>query len=116
MAGGGFVVTWTSYNQDGSSYGVYAQRYNADGSAAGTEFRINESTAGGQYQSSVTALANGGFVVSWYNDNYDVSASGTTAEVRGSLDKEIIRRIIRFRPAISTGRLARGITASMNAG
>ena len=30
---GGFVVTWESYGQDGSGYGVFAQRFNADGSA-----------------------------------------------------------------------------------
>ncbi len=32
----GFVVAWSSNAQDGSSYGVYAQRYNNDGSANGS--------------------------------------------------------------------------------
>lgn len=32
---GGFVVTWTSFAQDGNFDGVYAQRYDADGSAVG---------------------------------------------------------------------------------
>src|SRR5262249_10829627 len=31
LADGGFVVTWESSTQDGSSDGVYAQRYSADG-------------------------------------------------------------------------------------
>ena len=30
-SGGGFVVTWSSNSQEGSSYGVYSQRYDADG-------------------------------------------------------------------------------------
>jgi hypothetical protein len=31
--------------QDGSGYGIYGQRYNSSGVAAGTEFRINTTTA-----------------------------------------------------------------------
>ncbi|MHB1186315.1 PKD domain-containing protein, partial [Thiobacillus sp.] len=81
LVGGGFVVVWRSDNQDGSSASVYAQRYNADGTTAGGEFRVNESTVGGQYQPDVTALANGGFAVTWYNDNYDVSGAGSYADV-----------------------------------
>ncbi|MBK8918090.1 MAG: hypothetical protein IPM73_08615 [Betaproteobacteria bacterium] len=81
LVGGGFVVVWRSDSQDGSSAGVYGQRYDAGGAVVGGEFRVNESTNGGQYQPDVTALANGGFAVTWYNDNYDVSGSGTTADV-----------------------------------
>src|SRR5205085_11902955 len=40
-AAGDFVVTWSSNLQDGSSFGVYAQRYNAAGVAQGGEFRAN---------------------------------------------------------------------------
>ena len=32
LADGGYVVTWESRYQDGSDYGVYSQRYDADGS------------------------------------------------------------------------------------
>src|SRR5690349_1207315 len=45
---GDFVVAWVSRGQDGSSYGVYAQRYNAAGAPQGTEFRVNTYTPGGQ--------------------------------------------------------------------
>ena len=38
---GGFVVTWSSDGQDGSGYGIYGQRYAADGSPVGSEFRVN---------------------------------------------------------------------------
>ncbi|MSR12984.1 MAG: hypothetical protein EXR86_00135 [Gammaproteobacteria bacterium] len=82
LTGGGFVVVWRSDNQDGSSAGVYGQRYTAAGALDGGEFRVNESTTGGQYQPDVEALANGGFVVTWYNDNYGVvQGVGTTADV-----------------------------------
>jgi hypothetical protein len=35
LADGGFVVAWTSFGQDGFSYGIYAQRYNAQGQPVG---------------------------------------------------------------------------------
>src|SRR4051794_38120027 len=38
---GDFVIAWASLAQDGSNYGVYAQRFNALGVAQGTEFRVN---------------------------------------------------------------------------
>ncbi len=75
LADGGFVVTWRSNNQDGSSAGVYAQVFNAAGTPVGSEFLVNESTGGGQYQAAVTGLAGGGFVVSWYNDAADAGTS-----------------------------------------
>ena len=87
LAGGGFVVTWTSYNQDGSGGGIYGQRYDASGTPEGGEFLVNSYTAGDQYLPAVTALAGGGFVVTWmsygqdgaggdiYGQRYD--ASGT---------------------------------------
>jgi hypothetical protein len=88
---GGFVVTWTSSGQDGSSGGIYGQRYDASGAAAGSEFRVNTETASNQAYPSVTALNDGGFVVTWtsyaiadsygdiYGQRYDASgvAQGT---------------------------------------
>jgi len=69
---GGFVVTWDSYAQDGSGTGVYAQMYNADGTTQGNEFQVNTYTDSNQYISSITALNNGGFVVTWVSDGQDV--------------------------------------------
>ena len=48
LAGGGFVVTWTSSGQDGSGYDIYGQRYAADGTAVGSEFRVNTFTTNDQ--------------------------------------------------------------------
>ena len=76
LAGGGFVVTWSSYGQDGSSYGIYGQRYAADGTAMGAEFRANTATFSGQLSPSVTALADGSFVVTWTSNGQDGSESG----------------------------------------
>ncbi|WP_170985159.1 Ig-like domain-containing protein [Roseomonas sp. AR75] len=76
LAGGGFVVTWMSIGQDGSGSGIYGQRYNAAGNAAGAEFRANTFTTIDQRYPSVAALADGGFVVTWASQNQDGSGSG----------------------------------------
>src|SRR5262245_35735761 len=45
---GDFVVAWQSEDQDGSSYGVYARRYNFNGFFVGNEFQVNTFTTGSQ--------------------------------------------------------------------
>ena len=41
---GGFVVTWQSSGQDGSNYGIFGQRYDAQGNSFGDEFQVNTYT------------------------------------------------------------------------
>ncbi|GAB1459282.1 hypothetical protein MASR2M50_10560 [Thauera sp.] len=66
LADGGFVVAWTSYYQDGgSTTGVFAQRYDADGTPVGDEFRVNTTTNANEEQPSVAGLDNGGYVIAW---------------------------------------------------
>ena len=76
---GGFVVTWSSV-QDGSDLGIYAQRYDSAGVAVGSEFRVNTFTTGDQRFSSIVALADGGFVVTWSSDGQDGSGYGIYAQ------------------------------------
>ena len=68
---GDFVVSWQS--EDSSGYGIYAQQYNASGTAHGSEFQVNTSTAGNQDEPSVAMDSEGDFVVTWsgYNPNVD---------------------------------------------
>jgi len=61
---GGYVVAWASV-QDGDEYGVYMQRYDANGGTVGNETAVNTTTEGNQHQPSVTSLTNGGFIVVW---------------------------------------------------
>jgi autotransporter passenger strand-loop-strand repeat protein len=80
LANGGFVVTWqdglAGYNGSGSDTlgdssgsAVKAQLYAADGSKVGGEFLVNTQTTGSQATPVVTSLSNGGFVVSWQDQN-----------------------------------------------
>ena len=65
LADGGWVVTWESYPQDGDGYGIFQQRYDSSGAAIGGETQVNTYAAGNQYLSSVTALSDGGWLVTW---------------------------------------------------
>ncbi|MBC7906082.1 MAG: DUF4347 domain-containing protein [Rhodospirillaceae bacterium] len=69
LSDGGFVISWWSLNQDGSNYGLYGQRYNADGSTAGGEFLINTSTTNSQNKGALAGLTGGGFVATWQSQH-----------------------------------------------
>ncbi|WP_148219482.1 beta strand repeat-containing protein [Azospirillum sp. B510] len=74
---GGFVVTWTSANQDGGGNGIFGQRYNAAGGKVGGEFLVNTATAANQYDSRMASLPDGGFLVMYTaGDNQDGSGAG----------------------------------------
>lgn len=62
---GSSVIAWNSWMQDGDLEGVYAQRYDADGTAVGGEFPVNTSTAGSQQNPSVAIDDGGNFVIAW---------------------------------------------------
>ncbi len=75
---GSFVVTWESgasltletdsppiFGQDGSTNGVFAQRFNSSGSPQGGEFQVNTYTTASQDDPHVSQLAGGGFVIAW---------------------------------------------------
>ena len=94
LSGGGWVVTWTSYNQDGSGGGVYQQAYDASGTALGGEVRVNTYTSNDQGSPQITALSGGGWVVTWqsneqdgndyniYQQAYDASGAAVGGEVQ----------------------------------
>ncbi|HUQ68484.1 MAG TPA: hypothetical protein VM165_03110, partial [Planctomycetaceae bacterium] len=75
-ADGDFVVTWSSFGQDGSGYGIFAQRYNAAGAAQGGEFQVNTYTTNSQQQSAVAMDADGDFVIAWSSGSQDGSGYG----------------------------------------
>jgi hypothetical protein len=77
---GDFVITWMSDNQDGDSYGIYAQRYNNAGIAQGSEFRVNSFTTDTQSYSSVDMDSDGDFVVTWDSWGQDAGTIGIYAQ------------------------------------
>ncbi len=76
---GDFVVSWYSFIQDGSSEGVYAQRFNATGAKQGGEFLVNTFTTGQQYNPSIGMdNSTGDFVIAW--DSNDGNNGGVFAQ------------------------------------
>jgi Ca2+-binding RTX toxin-like protein len=70
LADGRFVVTWQSAEPGDGSFGcIRARVYNSNGSAAGNDFIVNSTAADSQITASVTALADGRFVVTWKSDD-----------------------------------------------
>jgi hypothetical protein len=77
---GRFVVVWTSSGQDGVSGGIFGQRFNADGTPAGSEFQVNVYTEYHQHLPTVATFAEAGFVVAWTSNAQDDSVSGVFAQ------------------------------------
>ncbi len=69
LAGGGFVLTWTDPDIDGKSDGITAAIYDNAGGLVLAPFLVNNNTNGSQNEPRVTALADGGFVIIWDDDN-----------------------------------------------
>jgi hypothetical protein len=78
---GRFVVVWLSRDQDGSGFGIFGQRYDANGLALGPEFRVNSYTTGDQLEPSLSMAADGAFVVAWDGRLQDGSGSGVVGQV-----------------------------------
>jgi hypothetical protein len=75
-ASGNFVVVWMSTGEDGSGSGIFGQRFDVSGTAAGSEFRVNSYTTGAQVQPAVASDAGGDFVVVWVSAGQDGNGTG----------------------------------------
>ena len=84
-----FVVVWEDPAKDGSSDGIFGQRFtNAPKPAPlGAEFRVNTTTAGSQRYPAVAAASSGSFVVVWQSISLDSSSSvmGQRFDASGAL-------------------------------
>ena len=73
---GNFVVVWQNLGLEGSSYGVFGQRFDAVGNPLGGEFHVNTYTTGIQALPQVASDPNGNFVVVWNSYGQDGSHYG----------------------------------------
>jgi len=81
LSGGGFVVTWQSFGQDGSNAGVYGQLFESGGNKVGSEFQVNTNTNDYQGSPSAAGLSDGGFIVTWQSFGQDGSGDGVYGQL-----------------------------------
>jgi hypothetical protein len=84
-ADGKFVVVWESWTNDGSGRGIFGQRYDSDGVALGSEFRVNSYTTDAQEAPSVASDASGNFVVVWMSYKRDWGIFGQRYDSVGGM-------------------------------
>ncbi|MFG1477769.1 hypothetical protein V5F53_03790 [Xanthobacter sp. V4C-4] len=65
LADGGWLLTWRAQDKTLKDLGLYQRRYDATGAAIGPEARVTGSAQQPQTDASVTALGDGGWVVTW---------------------------------------------------
>jgi subtilisin family serine protease len=78
LKNGSFLATWYSDSQNDTE--IYAQRYDNHNNPVGNEFQINSYTDGNQLAPSVTALDDGGFLITWHSEEQDGSRVGVYAQ------------------------------------
>lgn len=77
---GHFVVTWASYGQDGSDSGIYARRFEIDGTPLSSEFLVNTTTVSSQNLPNISMNASGEFVITWQGAGHNGQTSDVFAQ------------------------------------
>ncbi|KAJ3442000.1 hypothetical protein M0812_14022 [Anaeramoeba flamelloides] len=91
-----FVISWQSYGQDGSYYGVYAQVFNStDHSKIGLEFLVNNITNDDQVHPAISPIygkdyVDDKFVIAWSSELEGVDGTEIFAQVFNSTDSSKI--------------------------
>jgi len=66
---GSAIITWSSYGEDGSMWGVYARKMSKAGVfSPAKEFKVNQYTQYNQRKPGVATLANGQYVIVWISE------------------------------------------------
>jgi cyclophilin family peptidyl-prolyl cis-trans isomerase len=68
-----FVVTWSSFAQDGDSWGVFAQQFSSGGARVGDEIQINGESASHQQDAAIAVSDGGEFLIAWSHGEPDGS-------------------------------------------
>ncbi|MGZ0019297.1 Calx-beta domain-containing protein [Nitrosomonas sp. wSCUT-2] len=91
---GGFAITWVDYSHgiggasgDSSDRSIKAQAFAVDGSKSGGEILVNTATQNSQEAMQITALSNGGFVITWNDFSYGVG--GTSGDFSGGIKAQV---------------------------
>jgi hypothetical protein len=80
LANGGYVITWESWGTTPGQADIHAQRFDATGARVGDEIAVNTFTDSAQIAPSVSALQDGGFMITWASTLQDGSGTGVYAK------------------------------------
>ncbi len=85
LTDGSIIVVWQSTNttQDGNGTAVLMRRYSANGIALTAETVVNSANIGDQLKPQVSALASGGYVVTW--ETTDTAQDGNGTAIKGKI-------------------------------
>ena len=72
-------MVWESYGEDGSSWGVFGQRFDSNGAKLGGEFQVNTYTNAQQVDPKIAMDPTGDFAVAWSSNGQDGSGYGIYA-------------------------------------
>ena len=72
---GSFVVTWSGPTADDPT-AILARRFNADGTPASGEIRVNTTTADHQTEPAIAMNASGSYVITWTSEGQDGDSRG----------------------------------------
>ncbi len=70
------MVTWESFEEDGSGWGVYAQQFTAAGVPKNDAFLVNQQTLGDQHAPAVAVTADGYFLIVWQGNSPESDGQG----------------------------------------
>ena len=87
LSDGGFVISWIDPVPSNGGGRVVARHYDASGHAIGGEIEIASRSDAGYSNTTVTALADGGYVVSWTDRN--APDNNLSARAMGANDQPI---------------------------
>lgn len=76
LSGGNVVVSWVVAGLDGSGDAVAARVFDSGGVAISAQFTVNQTIILNQSQPSITATADGGFLVAWHSQ-YNINTNST---------------------------------------
>ena len=85
-ASGGFVVTWSTFESDGTdpASSVQARLFSSDGSPLGDALQVNSYTTGGQLLPTMSMAPGGEFTVVWSSATDSDPTGGTQGQRLGS--------------------------------
>jgi hypothetical protein len=66
-----FIVTWSSYEQDGDSGGIYAKKFDENFNVLCPEFKVNTTTEGNQKAPDIAMDSRGNFIIVWQGPGDD---------------------------------------------